>query len=201
MLWCGKNVSRNIYFFANTKDMGISATVKSLPSTERRNHHVHRVFYHISHQLAKPLQGQLPRKGTRIHLARRTARPHNGAKPLFRPAAPRKAAARIFPAAEKTAHPAAMPIMPSPPSKKVLRLIRFTRCCLIGCSCRITGDHAAFTALALTCSMALLTPAQRFLSEKISTMPPRSVNGGPCNTDKSFIMPFWTIYSTIWLTK
>ena len=59
MLWCGKNVSRNIYFFAQQKDMEISATMKSLPSTERRNHHVHRELYHIPHQLAKPLQGGL----------------------------------------------------------------------------------------------------------------------------------------------
>ena len=57
------------------------------------------------------------------------------------------------------------------------------------------------TALALILSITLLIPLHSVRSVNISTMLPWSVKGGSWRTDRSFIMPFWTIYSTIWLTK
>ena len=59
----------------------------------------------------------------------------------------------------------------------------------------------AATAFAFTRSIALRIPAHTDKSVNTSTMLPRSVKGASCNTDKSFIMPLWTMYSTIWFTK
>ena len=59
----------------------------------------------------------------------------------------------------------------------------------------------ATSAFAFTCSMAFIIPRQTDISVKISTTLPWSVKGDSCSTDKSFITPLWTMYSTIWLTK
>ncbi len=56
--------------------------------------------------------------------------------------------------------------------------------------------HAA-NAFALTCSIIFRMPIQTLKSVKISTTLPLSVNGASCKTERSFITPLWTIYSTI----
>ena len=61
-------------------------------------------------------------------------------------------------------------------------------------------NHAA-TAFAFTRSIACRIPAHTDKSVNTSTMLPRSVKGASCKTDKSFIMPLCTMYSTIWFTK
>ena len=61
--------------------------------------------------------------------------------------------------------------------------------------CQKHYNHA--TALALTCSIILRIPAQMVKSAKTSTTLPLSVKGDSCKTEKSFINPLWTIYSTI----
>ena len=62
--------------------------------------------------------------------------------------------------------------------------------------------HAhATAALALMASITFLMPIHTDKSEKTSTMLPWSVNGDSCSTDRSFIMPLWTMNSTIWFTK
>ncbi len=57
------------------------------------------------------------------------------------------------------------------------------------------------TAFALTRSMVLRMLAQRERPEKTSTTLPLSVKGGSWRTDRSFISPLWTMYSTIWLNN
>lgn len=53
------------------------------------------------------------------------------------------------------------------------------------------------TALALIRSMTLLIPAHKVRSANTSTILPWSVKGGSWRTDRSFMTPLWTIYSTI----
>ena len=60
-------------------------------------------------------------------------------------------------------------------------------------------SYAAAFILMLSITLRILAHTER--SVKISTTLPLSVNGASCSTDKSFIVPLWTIYSTIWLTK
>ena len=55
----------------------------------------------------------------------------------------------------------------------------------------------AATALAFTCSITLRMPIQTVRSVNTSTTLPLSVKGDSCNTDRSFINPLCTIYSTI----
>ena len=59
----------------------------------------------------------------------------------------------------------------------------------------------AARALALMRSMMLFTPIHTVKSVNTSTILPLSVNGASCRTERSFIRPLWTMYSTIWFTK
>ena len=53
------------------------------------------------------------------------------------------------------------------------------------------------TAFELIFSIVFRIPIQTVRSVNTSTMLPWSVNGASCKTDRSFIMPLWTMYSTI----
>lgn len=55
----------------------------------------------------------------------------------------------------------------------------------------------AASAFALTRSIALRIPIQTLRSVKTSTTLPIALNGASCKTERSFIMPLWTMYSTI----
>lgn len=72
--------------------------------------------------------------------------------------------------------------------------------CSLSCALRTLlasiRSYAA-NAFALTCSITFRMPIHTDKSVKTSTMLPWSVNGGSCRTDRSFIIPLCTIYSTI----
>lgn len=68
------------------------------------------------------------------------------------------------------------------------------------CFCSRYKSHAAI-ALALILSITPLIPSQTDRSVNTSTTLPLSVKGASCRTDKSFIRPLRTMYSTIWFTK
>ena len=57
--------------------------------------------------------------------------------------------------------------------------------------------HFYAAALALMLSITFLIPIHTVISVNIFVILPLSVNGDSCKTEKSFIIPFWTMYSTI----